>query len=139
MHYRLTSFIEKLPRDLVLTTANIQAHISSRTSTPFVLLHAVLLLCKIMLHREYMPFIPLRCSKPEGPLDPPIFPPEQVQPGFWEYSATENFRASRQLIDLAQTCHEWNVLPQTPIVGFAIYIAGLVGSSNCLYPCFWLS
>jgi hypothetical protein len=83
----------------------------------------------MMLHREYIPFIPLRCSRPEGPLEPPLFPPEQyrVPHGFWEYSAAELLKSARQLVDLVQTTHEWNVLPETPIVGFAIYVAAFVG------------
>jgi hypothetical protein len=82
-----------------------------------------------MLHREYVPFIPLRCKKPEGPLDPPLFPPAtyDVPPGYWEDSARQCFKAARDLVDLARTCQEWNVLVQTPIVGFAIYTVAFVG------------
>jgi hypothetical protein len=82
-----------------------------------------------MLHREYVPFIPLRCKKPEGPLDPPLFPPAKydVPPGYWEDSARQCFKAARDLVDLARTCQEWNVLVQTPIVGFAIYTVAFVG------------
>jgi hypothetical protein len=121
--------MDTLPRDLALTPANIHAHIVSKTSTQFTMMHTVLLLGRMMLHREYIPFIPLRSSKPEGPLDPPLFPPDkyQVPHGFWAYTASELFRSARALVDLAHTCHEWKVLPQTPIVGFAIYIAAFAG------------
>ena len=76
-----------------------------------------------MLHREYVPFIPIRCSKPEGPLDPPTFPVDKyhVPDGFWEDSAHECFKAAREIMDLVTSCQEWNVLVETPIVGFAIY------------------
>jgi hypothetical protein len=126
---RVSNFINGLPRDLALNNANVQAHIASRTSTPYTLLHAVLLLCKVMLHREYIPFVPLRCTKPEGPLDPPLFSAADfnVPYGFWEESANELFKSARNLIDMVQTCHEWNVLPETPIVGFAIYTVAFVG------------
>ncbi|KAF2496140.1 hypothetical protein BU16DRAFT_560977 [Lophium mytilinum] len=99
---QLAEFKETLPRDLTLTPANISAHITSRTSTPYTLMHTVQLLCSIMLHREYVPFIPIRCSKPQGPLDPPIFSPEeyQIPPGFWDDGARECFKSARDLIDL---------------------------------------
>ncbi|ORY15610.1 fungal-specific transcription factor domain-domain-containing protein [Clohesyomyces aquaticus] len=126
---KLSAFKDSLPRDLTLSASNINAHIASRTSTPYTLMHTIHLLCSIMLHREYVPFIPLRCSKPQGPLDPPVFPPEeyQIPPGFWESSARECFKAARDLIDLLRTCQEWQVLVETPLVGFATYTVAFVG------------
>jgi len=98
-------------------------------------MHTVHLLCSIMLHREYVPFIPLRCSKPQGPLDSPLFPPDQyeIPPGFWDDSARECFKAARDLIDLLRTCQEYEVLVETPIVGFATYTVAFCGSSSCVY------
>jgi hypothetical protein len=92
-------------------------------------MHVVLLLCSIMLHREYVPFIPVRCSKPQGPLDPPLFPPQDyhIPPGFWEESARELFKSARDLVDLLRTCQEWGVLAETPIIGFAVYIVACIG------------
>ena len=129
LNRKINDFMDLLPRDLTLAPANMNAHIVSKTSTPYFMMHAVLLLSKMMLRREYIPFIPLRCSKPEGPLDPPFFHPDQyrVPPGFWEFSAAELFKSARTLVDLAHTCHEWKVLPQTPMVGFAIYVAANTG------------
>ena len=92
-------------------------------------MHTVFALCQIILHREYIPFIPLRCSKPQGPLDPPIFPPNQYQvpEGFWEDSARHLFRSARELMDLLRMAEEWGVLVETPIVGFAIYTVAFTG------------
>ncbi|OCK85967.1 hypothetical protein K432DRAFT_202969 [Lepidopterella palustris CBS 459.81] len=133
---QLAKFKESLPRDLTLTAANVSAHITSRTSTPYTLMHTVHLLCSIMLHREYIPFIPLRCSKPQGPVDPPMFAPEehQIPPGFWDDSARECFKAARDLIDLLRTCQEWQVLVETPIVGFATYTVAFVGVYAINFP-----
>lgn len=82
-----------------------------------------------MLHREYVPFLPIRCSKPSGPLDPPTFPPEKydVPPDFWRDSARECFKAARDVMDLVRSCQEWNALVETPIVGFTIYTVAFVG------------
>lgn len=122
-------FKASLPRQHSLTPQNTQAHISLKTSTPYTLVHTVYLLCQIMLHREYVPFIPIRCSKPEGPLDKPTFPPNEynVPPNFWDESARECFRSAREIMDLVGICQEWNVLVETPIVGFAIYTVAFVG------------
>lgn len=122
-------FKASLPRQQTLTPQNTQAHISLKTSTPYTLVHAVYLLCQIMLHREYVPFIPLRCSKPEGPLDAPLFPADKfhVPAGFWDESARECFRSAREIMDLVRTCQEWRALVETPIVGFAIYTVAFVG------------
>ncbi|CAK3993967.1 serine threonine kinase fungal-specific transcription factor [Lecanosticta acicola] len=122
-------FKASLPRQHALTHQNTQAHISMKTSTPYLLVHTVYLLCQIMLHREYVPFIPIRCSKPEGPLDPPVFPSNKydVPPDFWTDSARDCFRSAREIMDLVRTCQEWNALVETPIVGFSIYTVAFVG------------
>ncbi|EKG19574.1 hypothetical protein MPH_03438 [Macrophomina phaseolina MS6] len=129
-------FKDGLPRDMTLTTANISAHITSRTSTPFVLMHIVHLLSGMILHREYIPFIPLRSPKPQGPLDPPTFPPEDysIPEGFWEQSARELFKSARDVIDLVRICQEWGVLVETPIVGFATYTAAFTGVYAINFP-----
>ena len=122
-------FKASLPRQHTLTLQNTQAHITMKSSTPYTLIHTVYLLCQIMLHREYVPFIPIRCTKPEGPLDPPLFPPEKydVPSGFWEDSARECFKAAREIMDLVRSCQEWSALVETPIVGFAMYNVAFVG------------
>lgn len=129
LHKQCLDFKASLPRQHALTPQNTQAHISLKTSTPYTLVHTVYLLCQIILHREYVPFIPIRCAKPEGPLDKPLFPPSEynVPHGFWEDSARECFRAAREIMDLVGSCQEWNALVETPIVGFAIYTVAFVG------------
>jgi len=122
-------FKNSLPKHNTLTPQNIQAHISLKTSTPYTLIHTVYLLCQIALHREYVPFLPIRCEKPEGPLDPPLFSPDKydVPDGFWEDSARECFKSAREIMDLVRSCQEWSVLVETPIIGFAIYTVAFVG------------
>lgn len=130
-------FKSSLPHQHRLTAQNTSAHISLKTSSPYTLVHTVYLLCQIVLHREYLPFIPLRCSKPEGPLDPPTFPkegPDAAPAGFWEESARECFKAAREIMDLVRTCQEWGCLVETPIVGFAIYTVAFVGVCALHFP-----
>lgn len=125
----VSDFKADLPRNNTLTPQNTSAHIHLRTSTPYTLVHTVYSLCQIILHREYIPFIPLRCSKPEGPLDPPLLSPLEygVPPGFWEQSASECFSAARDIINLVRSCQEWSALVETPIIGFALYTVAFVG------------
>ncbi|KAF2761591.1 hypothetical protein EJ05DRAFT_507244 [Pseudovirgaria hyperparasitica] len=132
----LTNFKNSLPRDLTLSPANISAHITSRTSTPFTLMHTLCTLSSVILHREYVPFIPIRSAKPQGPLDPPTFPPEEYQtpPGFWEESAREIFKSAREFVDLIRMCQEWEVLVETPIIGFAAYTAAFCGVYAINFP-----
>ena len=122
-------FKSSLPRQHTLKRQNTQAHIGMKSSTPYALIHTVYLLCQIMLHREYVPFIPIRCTKAAGPLDPPLFPTDKydVPPQFWEDSARECFKSAREILDLIRSCQEWNALVETPIVGFAMYNVAFVG------------
>lgn len=136
LHRRLESFRERLPRDFAFSQANVSAHLSpasSGSSTPYILLHTTLLLSDIILHRDYIPFIPLRCTKPQGPLDSPLFPPDeyQIPPQWWEQSATELFKSARDLINLLHTSREWGDQLMTPLVGFGLYTAAFVGMLSC--------
>lgn len=125
----LDQFHKNLPRQLEFTVANVEAHIAWKSSTPYTVMHTIYFLCLIVLHREYVPFIPIRCPKPQGPLDEPTFPPEKydIPDGFWDESAREMFKAARDMMDLIRTCQEWNSLVETPMVGFAIYTVAFVG------------
>lgn len=132
----LERFHRNLPRQLEFTIANVEAHIAWKSSTPYTVMHTIYFLCLIVLHREYVPFIPIRCPKPEGPLDEPTFPPQKydIPTGFWDESAREMFKAARDMMDLVRTCQEWNALVETPLVGFAIYTVAFVGVYAFYFP-----
>ena len=84
-----------------------------------------------MLHREYIPFIPLLRARLQGALDTPAFPENQSHvPGeFWEESAVAIFTAARDIVDIVQTCQDNNALPESPQIEFAVSQAAFV----CLY------
>jgi hypothetical protein len=76
----------------------------------------------IVLHRELLPFVPVRCMLPQGPMDQSLFPHEPPIPqGFYVESARQLFGASRDILDLIQTIQGRCALPETPISGFALY------------------
>ncbi|KUJ16547.1 uncharacterized protein LY89DRAFT_617818, partial [Mollisia scopiformis] len=128
---QLDEFHDALPSSLTFTEANLSAHIEKRNATTYASMHTLYSLCLIVLHREYIPFIPLRCSAPSGPLDSPTFPPEKydIPPGFWEESAEKIMLASRDIIQIVRTCQDNNALPESPQIGFAVWQAAFV----CLY------
>lgn len=125
----LDEFVNALPNKLAFSRNNLSAHISSRTSTTYIRLHTLYALCVIMLHREYIPFVPIRSKEPEGPLDHPIFPPDkfEVPSGFWKESAEAMYKAAKDIMDVVRECQENFSLPITPQLGFAVYTAGFVG------------
>jgi hypothetical protein len=123
----LETFHEALPPNLTYTEANLSAHIETRVATVYVSIHTLYSLCMIMLHREYLPFIPLRCQEPEGPLDAPTFPKKKYHAGnFWRESAAKICQAARDIVDIARTCQDSNALPESPQMGFAVYQAAFV-------------
>ncbi|KAE8451704.1 hypothetical protein EG329_003161 [Mollisiaceae sp. DMI_Dod_QoI] len=128
---QLDEFHEALPSSLTFTEANLSAHLEKRNATTYASMHTLYSLCLIVLHREYIPFIPIRCDKPMGPLDAPTFPPEKfdIPEGFWEDSAEKIMKASRDIIEIVSTCQDNNALPESPQIGFAVWQAAFV----CLY------
>ncbi|KAK2766791.1 hypothetical protein FQN54_006105 [Arachnomyces sp. PD_36] len=127
---QLSEFTEGLSRNLQFCQRNTDTHIMYKnTLAPYTLMHAVYFLSVIVLHKAYIPFLPLRCNGPEGPRDEPSFSPDKykVPEDFWRENAREIFRAARQMMDLIKTCQERDVLVESPLMGFAIYNAALVG------------
>ncbi|RKF57850.1 putative transcriptional regulatory protein PB1A11.04c [Erysiphe neolycopersici] len=133
---RLKAFYDGLPPSLTFNEANLSAHIEKRNATTYSSLHTLYSLSIIVLHREYMPFIPLRCEKPKGPLDPPSYPPEgyNVPDGFWETGAQEVMKATRDIIEIIRTCQDSNALPESPQIGFAAWQASFICAYTLWFP-----
>jgi hypothetical protein len=127
----LHAFHDSLPSDLTWTEANLLAYIEKGNVTTYASLHTLYSICLVMLHKEYIPFIPLRCKKPSGPLDEPIFSEAtfDIPPGFWEASAKEIMIASRDIIDIVSICRDNNALPESPQICFAVWQAAFF----CVY------
>ncbi|EXF76990.1 hypothetical protein CFIO01_13085 [Colletotrichum fioriniae PJ7] len=115
---------------LTMNTVNYFRHESS--SGTFVLLHLLYSLCTIMIHRQYLPFVPINCQKPSGPLDEPTFPQSAVPFGFWEESASEVFRAAETVVSLIRL--SGGSLPHSPLVAFVIYTASFVAIYAKYFP-----
>lgn len=128
---QLNEFQDSLSRNLQYSLRNTDTHIMYKTTlAPYTVMHVVYFLSVIVLHRAYVPFLPLRCHEPVGPLDEPLLPSDKasgVPDAFWRDSARELFKAARQMIDLVATCQSRGALVENPLVGFAIYNAAFVG------------
>ncbi|PVI03840.1 hypothetical protein DM02DRAFT_625544 [Periconia macrospinosa] len=118
---QLEAFIDKLPEEIRLLPAQTRTHIEDRTSRSYTLLHSVLAICDISLHREYLPFAPFGVDRPNGPIDPPLVKGDPDPPDYWDKSAQRCFKAARDIIELMWACNESKVLVHTPLTGFAIY------------------
>lgn len=133
----LGEFQDGLSRNLQYSPRNTDTHIMYKnTLASYTVMHVVYFLSVIVLHRAYIPFLPVRCSEPVGPLDEPLFPADKspLSDGFWRESARELFIAARQMMDLVATCQDRGVLVENPLVGFAVYNAAFVGIYAAHFP-----
>ncbi|KAI1821951.1 fungal-specific transcription factor domain-containing protein [Xylaria intraflava] len=130
----LETFDSSLPGTFTFSRSNYFKHENHQASSIFVLLHMLRFVSLIMLHREYVPFVPIRCREPEGPLDQPTFMREETPAGFWRASAEQLFKAARGIVDLIEICQRKDKLPQSTIVLFAIWTASFVGLYGAHFP-----
>ncbi|SZF03439.1 unnamed protein product [Blumeria hordei] len=131
LRHRLEAFHNGLPPSLTFTEANLSAHLEKRNATTYASLHTLYALSLIVLHREYLPFVPLRCEKPVGPLGSAKFSSENsdVPSGFWEESAAIVMKSARDITEIVRTCQDSNALPESPGTCFAVWQAALI----CVY------
>jgi hypothetical protein len=123
----LEGFYADLPEVYQWSVTNFHRHGGNASGTIFVSLHMLGSVCQIMLHREYIPFIPIRCSGPIGPLDEPTFPepPFTVPDGFWEESAEQVFHAAKDIVEVIRLCESAG--PMSSLAIFATWTAAFVG------------
>ncbi|KAM7199919.1 Fungal specific transcription factor domain containing protein [Naviculisporaceae sp. PSN 640] len=129
---KLDDFYRDLPDLFHWSPSNYYKHENHQASSVYVSLHMLGAVCRIMLHREYIPFIAVKCDRPVGPLDAPTFPPGNEPEGFWDKSAEEIFRAAKDIADLIDICRE--KLPMSALVLFAVWTAAFVGIYAVYFP-----
>lgn len=137
LNAKLAEFDAELPGTFTFSRSNYFKHENHQASSVYVLLHMLRCLCLIMLHREYIPFVPIRHERPKGPIDHPIFPPDKFgdpPEGFWISSAEQVFKAAREIVDLIEICQRKDKLPQSTIVLFAIWTAAFCGLYAAHFP-----
>ncbi|EAA33394.3 hypothetical protein GE21DRAFT_6481 [Neurospora crassa] len=132
LRMKLETFYSELPERFCWSRSNYYKHENHHASSVYVSLHMLGAVCKIMLHREYIPFIAIRCKKPVGPLDEPTFAEGDEPTGFWNESAEEIFRAAKDIVDLIDISQQ--KLPMSTLVLFAVWTAAFVGIYAVYFP-----
>lgn len=130
----MEAFDASLPDTFTFSRSNYFKHENHQASSVYILLHMLRNVCLIMLHREYIPFVPIHCKGPEGPVDRPTFPKDEAPTGFWVASAEYVFKASREILELIEICQKKDKLPQSTIVLFGIWNAAFVGLYAVHFP-----
>lgn len=130
----LDRFQEDLPPAFRFKRSNYYRH--ERHQSVYVSLHMLCAVCRIMIHREYIPYIPANCRGPIGPLDEPRFDPGEyeIPELFWEDNAAQVFAAARIIVDLIDMCQPKDKLPQSSLVVFSVWTAAFVGIYACHFP-----
>lgn len=128
---RLDTFYASLPDTFTLSAKNFYRHNNHQATSMYVSLHMLGSVCQIMIHREYIPFIPIRCSGPVGPLDPPLIV-DQGPPDFWVESAEHVFRSARDIVNLIELAGD--KLPQSSVVLFAVWTSAFCGLYAIHFP-----
>ncbi|KAK1519286.1 fungal specific transcription factor [Colletotrichum abscissum] len=122
------TFYIGLPECFTWSTSNFWRH----SNSIYVSFHMLAALCRIVLHREYIPFIAIDCARPMGPMAELGFDPGAAPDGHWKRSAEQIFKASREIIDLITLCRDR--LPYSSLVLFAIRQAAFVEIYAAHYP-----
>ncbi|KAL4724824.1 hypothetical protein ACLX1H_008271 [Fusarium chlamydosporum] len=129
---KLDTFYDELPDTFTLSRQNYYRHDNHQATNTYVSLHMLASICQIVLHREYLPFVPLRCHGPQGPLDRTQPMLSHAPNDFWEESAEEVFRASRNVIDLTELGKD--KLPLSSLTTFSIWLAGFMAVYARYFP-----
>lgn len=122
----LDNFNSELPETFTLSRRNYYRHDNHQAAGPFISLHMLESVCQIVLHREYLPFIACRCTKP-GEATSTICP-ELERTGYnplLKGSAEKVFQAAQNILFLIETCRD--KLPISCLTLFATWSAGIIG------------
>ncbi|KAE8139003.1 hypothetical protein BDV38DRAFT_270201 [Aspergillus pseudotamarii] len=101
---------------------NLQVYISRSEGERFVITNLLYYLNLILLHREYIPFVPQLINRPQGPIQPPLLI-EEAPLGWWDQSAQELFAAASNIIQIMQELNKGGTQFQTPFTCFCVFSA----------------
>lgn len=112
----IQTYSAPLPANLIFSPDNLNAHIHSKSSTSYAIIHVINFLSRMILHRHNMPFVPPSASATTT---------ATALASHTLESAKEVFRCARGVLDLVKGLTDWNVGVETPLVGYAVYVAGV--------------
>lgn len=113
---------------LQLTKTNTYAHSGHADAAQFVSMHIARLLCQIFLHWEFLPFLPLRYTQPEGRKDTfgPTCGADQAPFGFWKNSARDCIAAAKDILHLASHIHGQASWPNSAFEAYGVFVANFI-------------
>lgn len=99
---------------------HLQAHILQSQGEPFVFINLLYHLNSIFLHREYVPFLPHRCQRPQGPIDPP-FLVDEAPHDWWRLYSRVLFDSAASIVDIVRAAEDRRMQCKTIFISFGIY------------------
>ncbi|KAI5801885.1 fungal-specific transcription factor domain-containing protein [Pyronema domesticum] len=130
----LEHFCDTLPHQLEYTPGTLQVHLSTRSSSPYALLHVTLFLARITLERKCLPELPFVSPRPQGPIDTYDAQLSPAAAQFYLESAERYMAASRDLVSLISALDEWNAKPESPFIIMALERAAKTGLYAYSFP-----
>ena len=127
-------FKESSPRSFRLSDSNIRAHVAQHTSPPFTLLNAVYSICRLVLYRDSLVFLPITLDSPveldevDHGMDSPMKRQRNAA------SVQKFFAAAREFLSLFEACRSQRLLPGTPMMGFGLYLVSFAGIHAFNFP-----
>ncbi|KAI5459771.1 hypothetical protein BGZ63DRAFT_405725 [Mariannaea sp. PMI_226] len=121
----LNHFAFCLPDTFAFSRQNYYRHDNHQATNMYVSLHMLLSVCRIILTREYLPFLPLRCTGPAGPLGNPPYPHNQAPAGFWSEVTNGFFRSARDIVTMVEISRD--KLPHSSLTLFSVWLAAFGG------------
>lgn len=105
-----------------LNKQNLDAFSALGQGSIYCYIHLAILTSRILIHRNYMPFIPLDSNGPKGPHEK--FPELDPAPScWWKDSARTVFRSSKEISLIYNECKKRNMYSYSTFAGFVALTA----------------
>jgi hypothetical protein len=121
----LDLFAKNIPGTFALSRQNYYRHENSDSPSMYVSLHMLMCASQVVLHREYLPFLPPRHGKAKGGTEYLYRRGFKIKTDFHDECVTRVFRAAREIVDLLEICRD--KLPMTPLTLYSTWSAGFIG------------
>ncbi|KAH6889464.1 putative fungal-specific transcription factor [Thelonectria olida] len=122
MRSRLESWRASQHSGLHYPKNSVAIHMTLGYGESFIYINLLYYLSVLMLHREYMPFLPTAEMAPRGPIDHPMLQ-ARAPAGWWENSSQELFQSAERIATLLYDAEDCGILFLTPFAGFCAYSA----------------
>lgn len=124
----IAEFKRRLPQMYEYSEANLLAHSMTNQGRLFGMFHLLLACSSLVLHRDYLPFLPpLNFRAVDGPCDgEPLYEPNGSMPApadWWVSSLAHAFEAANSISDLCTYLAQHGSMITHPFAGFAAVAA----------------